>query len=560
MFQNLVEQLSEGILAVDRAGVITYLNPWMAQLLGRTFEELQGKPFVELLNPSARPFFLERRRIREAGISENYEIAVPHKEGHSLLFSVSATPIKDSDGQMIGAYAVFRDITADREIELALKESEAKFRNVFENIQDTFYRTDKQGRMILLSPSGAKTLGYDSVDELLGKSIPEAMYLSPADHARFMEALSENGFVTNFEETLRKKDGSPVIISASSHYYRDEAGEILGVEGIFFDITERKIGEQALREKEAMYRRIVDNIRDIIVSYAPDGTLLFVSESSRSLGYEPDFGMGKSIFEFVHPEDQAAVVAGFQSTIQGIPHDRLECRLLHQDGHYEWYEEYSEALIVDGLVTQVNGVIRNIQDRKIAEEALREREEMYRALVEHSHDGIFIIRGDRFLFVNARATGIVGYTVEELYGMNLWDLVHPEERARVQENAARRVRGEDISPRYNARIVHKSGAVLFAELSLSRVPFAGQWAVLGTLRDITQRLESEAALKHSEERYRLLVENQGEGVGYVDEEERILFVNRAAEEILGRSRDELLGCSLSAFTDPGGFQKVQRET
>ena len=435
-FRAMVEQLSEGILAVDLGGVITYCNPRMAKFLGMAPEELQGTSFIECLEPAARPFFFERMKIREEGQSETYELAITNKAGLRLLFAVSGTPLRDQAGQVLGAYATFRDITEKFRSEEILKENEAKFRNVFENMQDVFYRTDNEGRMVLMSPSAARVLGYDSVDELLGKSIPDFMYLVPSDHAMFMSALSEKGFVTGFEETLRKRDGTPVMISTSSHFYRDAEGRVLGVEGIFFDISQRKLAEQALQEKEAMYR----------------------------------------------------------------------------------------------------------------------------ALVEHSHDGIFIIEGDRFLFVNPRATGIVGHSQEELYGMNLWDLVHPEERAKVRENAERRIRGEAIPSNYHARILHKSGAVLSVELSLSKIPFGGRWAVLGTLRDVTERLESETALKNSEERYRLLVENQGEGVGYVDETERFLFVNHAAEEILGRPRADLLGRSLSDFTDFADFQKIQNET
>ncbi len=318
--------------------------------------------------------------------------------------------------------------------------------------------------------------------------------------------------------------------------------------------------EPERRGSEATFQALVAHIRDIVVSYGPDGILTFVSESARSLGYEPNFGLGRSIFDFIHPEDHAAVEAAFRLNLQGIPGDRTECRLRHRDGHYVWFEEYSEPLYLDGALIQVNGVLRDIQERKVAEESLREREAMYRALVDHSHDGIFIVGVDRFLFVNPRATSIVGYTLEELYALNPWTLVHPDERARVQDNAYRRVRGEEVPSRYNVRILHKNGSLIYAELSLSKIPFAGQWAILGTLRDITQRLESEAALRNSEERYRLLVENQGEGVGYVDEEERILFMNRAAEGILGRPRAELLGRCLSDFTDARDFEKIRGET
>jgi len=435
-FRTLVEELRDGVLMVDLESVITYCNPRMAQLLGTTVEALVGKAFTAFLAPAARKAFLERLANPKEGESEAYELPIQSGNGKRILCSVSGTPLRDPAGCVVGACEVVTCTPHKGISEAALEESEAKFRSVFENMQDVFYRTDNRGEMVLMSPSGAKILGYESVDELLGRPIPESMYWQPSDHLKFMEALAEKGFVTGFEETLRKKDGTPVLISTNSHFYRDQTGQVLGVEGIFSDISERKLAEEALKEREAMYR----------------------------------------------------------------------------------------------------------------------------ALVEHSHDGIFIIGGDRFLFVNPRATQIVGYSQEALYAMNLWDLVHPEERAKIRENAARRVRGEEVPSSYNARVIHKNGTVLYVDLSLSRIPFAGKWAVLGTLRDITGRLESEAALKFSEERYRLLVENQGEGVGYVDENEKILFVNRAAEEIFGRVRADILGRSLSDFTDSRNFQKVQSET
>lgn len=317
---------------------------------------------------------------------------------------------------------------------------------------------------------------------------------------------------------------------------------------------------ESLREREANYRRIVDHIRDVIYTYTPEGLLTFVSESVRQLGYAPQEMLGRSLFEFIHPEDRDSVARAFEVAVGSGRHERIECRILHADGGYGWYEEFSEPMYQDGRLLQVNGVVRDISERKAAEESLRESEGMYRALVEHSHDGIYIFTGRPFLYVNRVACEISGHSLDELYTMGLGDLLHHEDRGRILDYVEGLLLGTEGPARLTARIVTRDGELRRLELSLSRLQFGGGWTALCAARDMTERLQAESALRESEERYRTLVENQGEGVGYVDAEETILFMNPAAEEIFGRPRGELIGHSLSEFMDAQSFLRIRDQT
>ncbi|OPY36385.1 MAG: sensory histidine kinase AtoS [Methanoregula sp. PtaU1.Bin051] len=125
-----------------------------------------------------------------------------------------------------------------RNAEMALRQSEEKFRSIVENMQDIYYRTDNEGRLVMASPSAAKIMGYRSPDEMVGKKIIDNLYTSPEDLDRFIRDLDRNGSVHNRVVTLRKRDGTPFIVSASCQFYYDKSGKILGVEGIVHDINE----------------------------------------------------------------------------------------------------------------------------------------------------------------------------------------------------------------------------------------------------------------------------------------------------------------------------------
>jgi len=126
-----------------------------------------------------------------------------------------------------------------------LKNSEEEYRSFFENMPGVYYRTDKKGNIIMVNSFGVKLLGYDFPKEIIGKNIAKELYYIPEDRKKFLEELKKRkGSVNDYEVTLIKRDGTPVTVSTSSHFYYDKEGNIAGVEGIFVDMTERKQNEK----------------------------------------------------------------------------------------------------------------------------------------------------------------------------------------------------------------------------------------------------------------------------------------------------------------------------
>jgi diguanylate cyclase (GGDEF)-like protein/PAS domain S-box-containing protein len=156
-------------------------------------------------------------------------------------------------------FVLEKEILRRRETETALRESEERYRSVIENISDVFYRTDALGHLIMLSPSGLALGGYDSADEILGKPIA-SFWCNPADRERLMAELEKHGSVRDFEVELTNQKGKVILVATSSNFYRDKDGNILGVEGIFRDISQRKRDEAALEESARRFHTLFDNM------------------------------------------------------------------------------------------------------------------------------------------------------------------------------------------------------------------------------------------------------------------------------------------------------------
>lgn len=296
---------------------------------------------------------------------------------------------------------------------------------------------------------------------------------------------------------------------------------------------ERERYEEASRESEGQFRRLAENAQDIVLRYRflPSRGFEYVSPAATTItGFtpeehyaDPDLGL-----KIVHPDDVSAVKESTNKIFASKKGITRVYRLRHQEtGEYRWMEDRVVAKLNDvGNVTGIFGVARDITDRWLTEEALKQSEARFRALAETAACVICIYQGEKLRYVNAAVEAISGYTREELRTNNFWDIIHPEYRDLIGEQGFRRQRGEPVPSRYEFKIIVKNGEERWVDLASGPIEFDGRPAILGTAFDITDRKRAEESLRASEEGYRDLVENSQDLICTHDLKGRILSANR----------------------------------
>ncbi len=262
-YKSLFEYHPDAVYALDPHGRFTSVNDSAVFLLGYSRDELLEMAFDVLLAPeyleSTRQYFMKAL----AGEPQYYESVIIRKNRQRAFLHVTNVPIIVKK-KAIGVYGIAKDISENKLAEEKLRQAERKYRSIIENIPDVYYRTDKDGKVVMISPSGVSLLGYDSDAEIIGESIADNLYCNFEERDKILLFLEAEGSVKAFEVTLRHKDGAPIPFSTSSRYYHDEKGDIQGVEGIFRDIRERKRAEKALKESNEKYRQLFELDSDAI--------------------------------------------------------------------------------------------------------------------------------------------------------------------------------------------------------------------------------------------------------------------------------------------------------
>ncbi|HEV2745098.1 MAG TPA: PAS domain S-box protein [Rubrobacter sp.] len=383
MAELLVESTDQGIYGIDQWGRCTFVNPSAAQMLGYHPDELLGKRMHQLVHHTRSdgslypvqecPIYQAFRENR--GVRVDSEV-LWRRDGTPIPVEYSSYPIV-RDGVVEGAIVTFIDITARRRAEEKLKESEERFRLLAENAKDIIYRYRLKPTLGFeyVSPSATTMVGYT----------PEEHYADPElglkvvhpDDTHILEAFWRSPESTDRVLTLRwiSKEGRVLWTEQQVTLFYDDQGELAVIEGIGRDITERREAEEALRRSEVRFRSLVQNASDVIAILETDGTIRYVSPAiTRVLGLRRQDVVGKNAVTFVDPVDRSEAIRIFTEA-KKEPGTRppVEFRLRHEDGDWRYLEINRTNLLNDPAVGGIVFNLRDVTERKVAEEQLRRR-------------------------------------------------------------------------------------------------------------------------------------------------------------------------------------------
>ena len=515
-YRVLVEESLQGL--VIGQGVpprLVFVNPAMTKILGYTADELttlSTKEIEGLLHPQDRTIFFKNYKDRLEGKSAppRYEVRGIRKDGAGVWLELSGTRI-EYKGQP-AVQATFVDITERKKAEEALQESEEKYRSILENIAEGYYEVDLAGNFTFFNDSVCRMMGYPR-EELMGMNNRQYMDQENAKklYQTFNKVYKTGKPTEEFGWEIIRKDGAKRFVGASVSLIKDSRGQPTGFRGIVRDITERKRAEEELLKSEEKYRFITDRINDVVWILDTKLRPTYVSPSVlKVLGFTPEERLGQTLRDRVTPASAEKVQEILKHELQrdrerGVDPDRsltLELEYYHKDGSIVWVEQVV-GFIRDGEgnVVGIHGVSRNINERKRAEEALRESEARYRLLAENANDVIWTIDMDlNITYISPSVKQARGYTVEEAMAQTLPEIYTPESLAvaihAFEEELAIESREEkDLNRSRTLELEYKckDGSTIWSEVKLSffRDSSGRAIGILGVGRNITERKKAE---------------------------------------------------------------------
>ena len=340
-----LNSIGEAVIATDTRGCITRMNPVAEGLTGWPFREAAGRDLSEIfriVNERSRravesPVEKVLTKGRIVGLGNSTLLISRDDKEHPI--SDSAAPIRDADGEIVGVVLVFRDVTAKREAERKLRESELKHRTVLENMEEGYFEIGLDGQLIFFNDSVLRLHGYPA-EELRGMHYSEFLHAESAEKLfQVFKQMYETGQPTPIlEYEVIRKDGAIRLCEMTSYPQRSASGGIIGFWGITRDRTEQKNAEIALQESEARLRTIFESAAVGIAYYSIQGEFLRANKGFYDIvDYTYDELRHMQGKDLRHPDDQDAHREEIEQLLSGkLRSSRTETRLLRKDGSEVW--------------------------------------------------------------------------------------------------------------------------------------------------------------------------------------------------------------------------------
>ncbi len=564
--QAIIDNSPAVIYLLDSQGRYQLVNRSYETLFGISREEIAGKtPYEIAPREIADVFAANNRQVIETGLPLKLEEMVPHADGLHAYFTV-LFPLRDLSGVPYAVGGISTDISESKKAQEALSESEERYRLMAENANDLISRHSPDFTYLYVSPACRALLGYEP-EELVGHLACE--FFHPEDLAAIRERRAscitgDLPRVYTITYRIRRKDGSYIWFETTGkRSFHPDTGEVTGILAVSRDITHRKQAEEALRESERRLRVALEAAQMGTWDWEiPTGKIVWSQKTEEIFGFAPGTFPAtlEAFVNCIHPDDRhlldRAIARAFA---EGIPYN-IEHRIIWPDGSLRWVQGKGDALRDEtGQPSGMSGVVADITDRKLSEEALRDREFKLRTIIDNSNDAIFIKDTEgRYVLINPAGARFFDRPIEEILGKRNEELIDPEISRKIEEEDRRIVAGKLTE--IDEQVLEFNGVKrTFLSTKCPYLSPSGELlGMVGIARDITESKLSEQALRESEARYRLMAENSTDMITRHCPEGIYLYASPACRTLLDYEPEELVGRSPYELFHPEDVAAIQK--
>ncbi|HUN55528.1 MAG TPA: PAS domain S-box protein [Smithella sp.] len=538
-WQATFDAVNDAICLIDVDQRIIRCNRTMSEMFAIPQEELIGKHCWEIVHATKEPVpECPVIKIKSSLRREEMEL---YREGKWL--NITAYPVLNDNHVLAGMVHIIKDITEHKRSDEALLRSEEDYRTLFEQSVDGIIIIAESG--IVMANNAYCVMRGLPLEKILGTKPLDILHPEDRKIAEQKMKKMRSGEPAPEEGIYRaiRLDGSVAWVNLRSKLIEWKGKPAF--QTIVRNITDRKHAEEELKKALLFNEAIIDSIPGIVYLYDDTGRLVHWNRKSEEVtGYSGEELKGRHALAFFSGRDMSIIKQGIAETMTS-GHSSVEASMITKDGR-------SIPMIFTGVKLSIAnqdhllGIGIDITNAKRAQEALRESEEKFRILTQSSPTAILLYQDNKWIYANSAASQITGYTNQELMNMNFWDMVHPDDKQLVRERGQKRQRAEDVTRRYEFKIISKGGTVKWVDLSGETIVINGQPAGIISVLDITERKIAEEELKESEERYRTFFNTSRDCVFISSLDGHWINMNDAAIDLFGySSRDELMQVNIS---------------
>ena len=425
-YRTILETISEGYLEHDLAGNFLFVNDAACHLAGYKREEIIGMNYRRIVSEdTARKMYPQYNSIYKTGKSEtllDFEVIRP--DGSRVIVELNAMLMRNGFGEPIGFRVMARDVTARRQAEEGLRQSEERYRSVLENISEGYFESNLQGDIVFVNDAGCAMLGYDR--EVLYQ-INYRQFTTPESNLR-LQAAYRNVFQTGIDSKMAdyeiiRGDGSARVHQLTVGLITDDGGVPLGFRAVARDITEQKASEEALRRSEEKYRTIMETIMEGYIEHDLEGRFIFANDyACAMMGYTREELLQMNYRQIVAPQAARYMERIARDIIAtGIPRKLVDYAVVCKDGTVRIHQ-HNLSLIRDaaGAPTGLRVMARDVTELKKIEADLRYSEERSRILFNNIPVPTFVwkAQGEQFILAefNGAAFQFIGDDIVNFMG------------------------------------------------------------------------------------------------------------------------------------------------